>query len=76
MLVDTVVNGEGLEPSRIRGGDRKRDAAQVRKLLCQVAVKRLGYLAAAVARFLAVTTSLVNRMASAEDVAGVDRYLR
>lgn len=45
-------------------------------MLCQVAVKRLGYAGAVVARFLGVTTSLVNRIASAEKVARVDRYLR
>jgi len=41
-----------------------------------VAVKRLGYSGAVVARFLGVTTSLVNRMARADEVAGMDRYLR
>lgn len=75
-LLDRIAHGEGVEPARVRGGDRQRDVARARRILCQVAVKRLGYSGAAVARFLGVTTSLVNRMASAEEVAGVDRYLR
>ena len=66
----------GVKPARIRGGDRKRDAVRARKMLCQVAVKRLGDSGAEVARLLGVTTSLVNRLASSEEVAGVDRYLR
>jgi len=45
-------------------------------MLCQVAVKRLGYMGAVLARFLGVTTSLAKRMASAGKVARVDRHLR
>jgi hypothetical protein len=52
------------------------DAVQTRKILYQVDVKRLGYEGAVVARFLRVTTSLVNRLASADEVAGQVRYLR
>jgi len=51
-----------------------REAASARKMLCQVPEKRLGYSGAVVARFLGVTTSLVNRMATAEKIAGVDGY--
>jgi predicted transcriptional regulator len=46
-----------------------------RKVFCQVAVKRLGYTGASVARFLGVTTSLVNRYASSEGVGNSDQYL-
>ena len=76
VLLNKIAHGEGVEPARLRGGDRKQDAVRARKILCQVAVKRIGYSGAAVARFLGVTTSLVNRMASAEEVAGLNRYLR
>ena len=76
VLLNEIAHGEGVESARIRGGDRKQDAVRARKILFQVAVKRLAYSGAAVARFLGVTTSLVNRMASAEEVAGVNRYLR
>ena len=76
VLVNKIAHGEGVEPARLRSRDRKRHSVRARKMLCQVAVKRLGYSGAAVARFLGVTTSLVNRMASEDEVAGVDRYLR
>jgi REP element-mobilizing transposase RayT len=76
VLADKIARGQGVEPARLRSRDRKQDAVRARRMLCQVAVKRLGYSGAAVARFLGVTTSLVNRMASADDVAGVNRYLR
>lgn len=54
----------------------RRDAARTRRMLCQVDVRRLGYSGAAVARLLGVKTSQVNRMASADEVAGMGRYLR
>ena len=75
-LLEAIARRESVDPMRIRAGDRKHDAARARRILCQVAVKRLGYPGAAVARFLGVTTSLVNRLAHTEEVAGLDRYLR
>ena len=41
---------------------------------CQVAVRRLLYTGASVARFLGVSTSLVNRMANIE-AADLDSYI-
>ncbi len=47
-----------------------------RKVLCQKAVKRLAYSGAAVgAPFLGVTTLLMNRYASFEEVGDSDQYL-
>jgi hypothetical protein len=45
--------------------------SRARRLLCQLAVRHLGYPGAAVARFLGVTTSAVNRAAWAEPVPGL-----
>jgi hypothetical protein len=45
-----------------------------RKIICQVAVRKLGYTGASVARFLGMTTSSVNRMARQEEVAGLDEW--
>ncbi len=64
-----------VEEKKVRGGDRRRSVVGVRKLFCQIAVRRLGYSGAAVARFLGVTTSLVNRYASSEEVGNLDQYL-
>jgi len=40
-----------------------------------VAVKRLGYSGASVARYLGVTTSLVNRYASSDEMGNLEKYL-
>jgi hypothetical protein len=64
-----------VEEEKVRGGDRRGSVVGVRKLFCQIAVRRLGYCGAAVARFLGVSTSLVNRHASSEEVGNLDHYL-
>jgi hypothetical protein len=60
----------GLSDSVLRSGSRTRPAARARKILCQVAVRKLGYSGAEVARFLGVTTSAVNRAAASERPPG------
>jgi len=47
-----------------------------RKIFCQLAVKKLGYSGAEVARYLGVTTSAVNRMANAEFLPKVKSYTK
>jgi hypothetical protein len=74
-LLSKISREEGVEGGEVRRGDRRRAVVGVRKLFSQVAVKRLGYSGAAVARFLGVTTSLVNRYASSEEVSNFDQYL-
>ena len=65
---------EGVEGQKVRGGDRRASVVGVRKLFCRVAVRRLGYSGAAVARFLGVTTSLVNRYANSEEACNLGQY--
>jgi putative transposase len=74
-LLSKISKRDGVEEEAVRGGDRRRLVVGVRKLFCQIAVRRLGYSGAAVARFLGVTTSLVNRYASSEEAANLDQYL-
>jgi REP element-mobilizing transposase RayT len=74
-LLTKVAGGEGVQEERVRGGDRTRRVTAVRRLFCYMAVKRLGYSGAAVARFLGVTTSLVNRLANSDGTSGVDQYV-
>ena len=50
-------------------------AVSVGEIFCQVAAKRLGYSGVAVARFLGMTTSLVNHYASSEETRNLDQYL-
>jgi hypothetical protein len=73
-LTRQIVEKESVQESELRGGSRRRMAARARKIFCQLAVMKFGYSGASVARFLGVTTSLVNRMARARGVPGLDHY--
>jgi hypothetical protein len=74
-LLSKISKKEGVEGQKIRGGDRRQPVVGARKVFCRVAVKRLGYSGASVARFLGVTTSLVNQYASSGEVGNLDQYL-
>jgi hypothetical protein len=75
-LTKRVVRGEGIEESELRSGIRKRGVVRARRLFCQLAIGRMGYPGAEVARFLGVTTSSVNRLAVSEEVANLNEYLK
>ena len=67
---------EKIEEAALRSGNRRREVVRGRKILCQLAVKKLGYSGAEVARYLGITTSAVNRMANAEELPDVGRYTK
>jgi len=69
------IMGRGIDWIKIFG-IRRRELVRGRKIFCQLAVKRLGYSGAEVARYLGVTTSAVNRMANAEELPNVKRYIK
>ena len=73
-LARRISKGEEIEESVLRSGRRQREISRVRRLLCQVAVGKLGYPAAKVARFLGVTTSAVVRAAYSEDLPEMGKY--
>ena len=75
-MLEAVAGRTGVEAARIRSGNRQRDVAHARRILCQLAVNRCGYSGAAVARFLGATTSLVNRLAYTAEVPALEKYLR
>jgi len=75
-LADRIIRGEGVNESELRSGMRKREVAKARRLFCQLAIGRMGYPGAEVARFLGVTTSSVNRLAVSEEMAPLSKYLR
>ena len=54
-----------IEKAELISGSRKKEVVKGRKLFCQVMVKNFGYSGAEVARYLGITTSAVNRLASA-----------
>ena len=75
-LAKRIMKGEGIEESEFRSGTRKREVVRARRLFCQLAIGRMGYPGAEVARFLGVTTSSVNRLAVSEEVANLKKYLK
>jgi len=74
-LLSKIAEVEGLEEQELRSGRRKKRVVMARKIFCQLAVKKMGYSGATVARFLGVTTSAVNRMAALEEVKNLEEYL-
>lgn len=74
-LVRGIAAHTRVTESELRSGSRTRRIGKARKVFAQVAVRRLGYPGAEVARFLGVTTSAVNRAATSEEVPGLDKYL-
>jgi hypothetical protein len=75
-LAKKVVRGERIEELELRSGVRRRGVVRARKLFCQLAVGRMGYPGAEVARFLGVTTSSVNRLVVSEEVSDLKKYLK
>jgi hypothetical protein len=73
-LAHRIAAGAGLAEDELRSGSRRRDVVRTRRVFCQVAVKGMGYSGAAVARFLGVTTSSVNRLAVSEELPESRRY--
>ena len=75
-LAKKIIEGEGIEETELRSGTRKREVVRARRLFCQLAIGRMGYPGAEVARYLGVTTSSVNRLAVSEEVGDLTRYLK
>jgi hypothetical protein len=64
----------GVAEEQLRLERRTRDVVKVTKLICQLAVRKFGYTGANVARFLGVTTSLVNGDAASEGLPELREY--
>jgi hypothetical protein len=75
-LLSEVAKREGLGEEEVRGRSRREVVVRGRKVFCQVAVRKLGYTGASVARFLGMTTSSVNRMARMEEITELDAWDR
>ena len=67
-LLREVAEREGMDEEDLRGARKARGVVRVTRLFCQLAVRKYGHTGAAVARFLGVTTSLVNRYAASDDL--------
>ena len=49
--------------------------AKSRRIFSQIAVKKMGYSGADVARFLGINTSAVNRLAVSDELPEVEKYI-
>jgi hypothetical protein len=70
-LARRIVKGEGIEELELRSGMRTRKVVRVRRMFCQLAIGKMGYPGAEVARYLGVTTSSVNRLAVSGEVGEI-----
>jgi REP element-mobilizing transposase RayT len=73
-LLKKVAKRERLEEEEVKGRSRQESVVRGRKVFCQVAVRKLGYTGASVARFLGMTTSSVNRMARPVEMTKLDTW--
>jgi putative transposase len=71
----TLCAREGVAVADLHASLRSRRVVHLRRLFCQVAVRGMGYSGAAVARFLGVTTSAVNRLVASEELPQTETYL-
>ena len=74
-LAKEIVKREGIEETELRAGSRRAEAVRARRLFCQLAVKKLRYYGAEVARYLGMTTSAVNRSANSKELPEIKYYL-
>lgn len=75
VLAELIHEKEGVESTDLCSGARTRTVVRSRKIFCQIAVRKMGYSGAEVARFLGVTTSAVNRLAMSDKLPDLDNYL-
>jgi REP element-mobilizing transposase RayT len=73
-LAESINEWEGIDSAKLRSGGMSRKLVRARKIFSQLAVKRMGYSGAEVARYLGVTTSAVNRIANSEELPVIEKY--
>jgi hypothetical protein len=74
-LAKQICLGEEVNELELRSGLRKRKVVKSRKIFCQLAVKKMGYSGADVARFLGINTSAVNRLAVSDELPDIEEYI-
>jgi len=74
-LAVEISEGEGIDEAELRSGSRKRQIVKSRRIFCQIAVKKMGYCGADVARFVGINTSAVNRLAVSDELPEVKKYV-
>ena len=74
-LANKICNTEGIEKEELLSGSKKKEIVKCRKIICQMAVKKMGYSGADIARYLGVTTSAVNRLTVSEELSDIEKYM-
>jgi hypothetical protein len=72
-LSSQVSCSEGVEWDLVRSGSRIGKVVKIRRIFCQMAVKRFGYSGAEVARHLGASTSSVTRLANSPELPELRR---
>ena len=75
-VVTVIERLTGVTETELRSGNKRKTVVKARKILSQVAVRRMGYAGAFVSRYLGVTTSAVNRLAGFEESPEVERVMK
>ena len=70
-----VCEREGVDEGELRSCSRKRKIVKSRRIFSQIAVKKMGYSGAEVARYLGINTSAVNRLAASDELSEVAKYV-
>jgi hypothetical protein len=73
-LAESIHELEGVDNTALRSGGKSRLLVRARKIFSQLAIKKMGYSGAEVARYLGVTTSAVNRIANEEELPVIEKY--
>ncbi len=74
-MAKQICLGEEVDELELRSGMRKMRVVKSRKIFCQIALKKMGYSGADVARFLGINTSAVNRLAVSDELPEVEKYV-
>jgi putative transposase len=74
-LARTVCAGEGIDEWELRSGLRKTQVVKARRIFSQIALNKMWYSGADVARFLGITTSAVNRLAVSDELPELEKYV-
>jgi hypothetical protein len=75
-LLAKICEVENIDEWHVRSGSRQRAVVRGRKLLSQIAIRKLRYSGAEVARYLGISTSAVNKMANLEELPEIKSYIK
>jgi putative transposase len=75
-LSKKISGREGIREEDLCSGKRMRRVVKARKMFCQLTVNKMGYSGADVARFMGISTSAVNRMASSAEMPELKEILK